>query len=406
VKFFVPTETTITDSSIPNHTDENGTVYDTWVRTNAFQKDKIVSNEDKLYQAQTNVLKLATYIWNDYAEGQDPETIKLADDSIMPDPTAIPCVKDETIVYVQYSWKDTTNAVNGKYFRYTGTTGNVDFKAISPSSPSNFSEVVGFRHDILEPTGTTASIYWKYLGATNRNKCVDKSYNSQSVVASSTEEWWEFTAKNINRVVLFNVVATSATITLYTTDIESPIYTKTVSSLLDTSSIINWRTLSQFDPLNSYTKNADWTLPWFVGEVTIRITLNNHTDGNIKLGEILKGQEEKYGLTLDGVPTQIKSSGKIVELDNGDIILQDEGDITKIYLIFDFEIMFDTSNYDYVVNQSINKLINRRVVVRAEDGDGAVYDNLTIYGFIRDASPKLDSNSNKSKTKIQIQRFS
>ena len=332
----------------------------------------------------------------------------VADDSsglqiiYLSDPFLIPCVGDETVVYIVDSWKDDTNVAIGKYFQYTGSTGLVDFATINPISPANFAPILNYRHEYHEPVEEVDSIYWDYVGATNRNKVVDKSYNSQSIRENATEVWWEFETSNSDRVVLFNLQAQSAEIICYKDDINNPIYTNEITSLLNKSPIRNWRTLSRYK--KTYTNNADWRLPFYTGTITVRVILKNSTASLIKLGEILQGALDTYGLTLDNVPMRIKSSGEIIEKSNGDIVVEDEGDITKVFMIYDFSLLFDSDTLDSLVDKS-SSLIHNRVVILAEDTDAAKYRSLNVYGLIREASPTFSSASEKSKIKLQIQRF-
>jgi len=401
MKFYIPEDIVITDSSIVQHTDIEGTVYDVWSKTAEYPEDKTISNNGELYLSRTNIYPLATYSWNDASNTSTAIVIQL-DDGTLETPTAVPCVQDETVVYVIDSWQDTGGDAIGKYFLYTGATGDVDFTTVDPSNPSNFSQILNYRHEYQEPEVGKSSIYWKYLGATNRNKVIDKSYNSQSIALNTTEAWWEFEMDNPDKITLFNLEAITAKIIIYTTDINDPFYENTTDTLLDLSNIVNWRTLVRYR--NIYTKNADWTIPFTSGTYKVRVYLQAPTAQDLKLGEILVGQTVDFGLTLDRVPIQVKSAGKIIERDNGDVVFEDEGDISKIYTIFDFNVKFDSDTLDATLDKC-SALINRRVVVFGENTDEEKYRSLVVYGFSRDASPEFASNNTKSGIKLQIQRF-
>jgi len=408
VKYFIPEAITITDSSIAENTDVEGTAHDAWSKTAEYSKDKTIAHNGELFTAFTNIYPLATYSWNDVSNTATPIVIKL-DDASSVTPTAVPCVKDTTVVYVIDSWQDTGGEAIDKFFLFTGTTGNVDFTTIDPSNPANFEEIKNYRVEYQEPIASENSIYWEYLGATNRNKVTDKSYNSQSVATSETEAWWEFEIKNPDKITLFNLEAISAKIIVYDpllydpdTEIGTYFYLNTIDPLLDTSGIINWRTLVRYT--NIYTKNADWTIPFTSGTYTVRVYLYATSPQDLKLGEILAGANEDYGLTVDGLPIQVKSSGKIIEKPNGDIVFEDEGDISKVYTIFNFSVLFDSDTLDSTLDKS-SQLINRRIVVFGENTDEEKYRSLVVYGFTRDASPDFKSNNTKSYIKLQVQRF-
>lgn len=399
MKYFIPRDVVITDSSIPENTDVDGNLYPEWDNI-SYMKGTVVGYNGSLYEARTNIYPLATYSWNDISDTITAEVIRLSDNTTMT-PTSVPCVKDQTVVYIIDTWREGRETVVGKYFQYIGTTGDVDFTTIHPDNhTAHFKEINNYTNEISVPN--EQSLYWKYLGRTNRNKAADKSYNQQSIAKETTEAWWEFEALTPDRVVLFNIQAKTAKITIYETDINNPVYENTIENLIDTTSIINWRTLVRYR--NVFARVARWEIPFINGRYTVRITLLNPSPIDLKLGEILYGFKNDIGLTLDGIPIQVKSSAQITEKENGEIVFEDEGNLAKVYNIFNFDLVYDTIKQDMILDKCA-ELINRRVVVTAEDSDNPQYRSLTIYGFIRDASPTLKTNSTKSDIKIQIQRF-
>lgn len=401
MKYFIPLDVTITDSSLPEGTDQAGIVIPAWVNTAGYIQGASVSHNKRISRAFTNIPALATYSWNDPSALVTPICTRLSDGSVMIPPTAVPCIANTTIVYIQASHEDTTNAVVGQYFKYIGTTGNVNFTTIDPTSHASWSVVLGYRYLINEPIeGNT--LYWEDLGVTNRNRCTDKAYNSQSLGLATTSEWWEFKLRNAEEVVLFNTAAHSARIVAYTTDINTPFYDNTSGTLMDLSEVVNWRTLSQYTP--KFTKGVKWTLPFYSGEVTIRVYLLNPTAEVVYLGEILPGRKSYVGGTLASVPIQVKSSGTLTELPNGNIVFSDEGDVTKVYTLFDFVVKFDSILLDALIDKC-SEMINRRIVVFAENTDEVSMRSLNIYGFIRDASPTYAAGNTTSDVKIQVQRL-
>lgn len=401
MKYFIPRTVSISDSSISANTDDNGTAYSSWDRTVNYQKDTIVAYGGTLVKAFTNIYPLATYTWNDSSQLETPKVIRLSDNATI-DPTTVPCVKDVTVVYVVDTWKDGADTVVGKYFQFTGTTGNIDFTAINPVSPANFTEILNYRYEDHEPLMGQNSLFWEYLQYTNRAKPTDKSMSSQSVVENTTEEWWEFETNNPDRVSLFNIEAEQARIIVYTTDINNPLYDNTTENLYDYSSIINWRTLVRYIPI--YKKNVFWSLPFITGTVKIRVYLISSVATTLRLGEILEGEIGELAITEDGIALQIKSSGIITERPNGEVVFEDEGDQTKVYTTTDFNLVYNSDELDSVTDKC-SEIINRRIVIYGENTDSIRFQTLVIYGFIRDASPTFDSNMNKSNLKIKVQRF-
>ena len=391
MKHFIPKDIVITDSNIAESEGISGTMYP-YSLTDGYAIGVQRYYATRLWEVTDNVIHpLANYKWNNL-DPLDNNGTNLHTQTPVADPTAVPVVINVTIVYV-YSTKS--------YYKAT-VTGNVNFTTENWTTPTNFTDLgttASYRY--LYKTPEENSIYWKDLGATNRNKCADRAVNSQSTKVG-TEMWFEFEAKNVDKVVLFNLEAESVKITVYTTAIGNPIYEDTITKLLDTTSIVDWRTLSQYDPF--YVKNVDWTLPFFTGTVTIRITLLSTASSILALGEILNGQSKSVGVTLDGLPITIKSSGKIIEQDNGDIIFVDEGDVTKVYHIFNFSVKFESISLDTTLDLC-DEMINRRIVVTAEDTDEIQHRSLVVYGFSRDVSPTFTAGNTKSNIKLQVQRF-
>jgi hypothetical protein len=401
MKYFIPKDITITDSSIPENTDELGVMYPIWDKVSTQEEGKIISYQGSLFQSRTNIYPLATYSWNDVANNIAPVVTRLEDNVIII-ATSVPCVQNVTVIYVKDTWKEGAANVKGKFFKYTGVSGSLDLTNVEPATITDFIEIDNYRKDANEPTVGSNTIYWKYLGRTNRNKVTDKSYTSVSTVANTTEVWFEFQALNPDNISIFNIQTPKAKIIVYSDDINSPLYENTKEQLIDTTSITNWRTLSQYTPI--YIRNTSWKLPFFVGAVTVRIVLFSTVPTTIKIGEILSGKDSNLAITMDGVPTTIKSSGTITELDNGDVVLEDEGDTTKIFLIYNFSLMYPSKSHDEIVDKC-TELIRRRIVISAEDSDDPKYKSMVFYGFVREASPTLQSNSLKSNIQFQAQRF-
>ena len=402
MKYYIPKKYTVTDSSIPLYSDTDGVVYPQWSENTPFLQDSIVAHKGCLYSAYTNIYSLATYSWNDLSNQTIAQVVRLSDNTIEA-PTAVPCVKDQTVVYVIDTWKSGRENVIGKYFIYTGTTGNVDFTVVDPANPStfHFTPINNYINIKTEPIEGETTIYWKYLERQNRNKINDGAYNSQSIAKNTTEAWWEFEANSPDRIVLFNIQAQQAKITVYVNDINTPIYENIKTDLIDYSSIVDWRTLVRYRTI--YNTLAFWDIPFISGIFKVRITLLSDNPIDLKLGEIIYGQKSQLGITLDGVPTDISTSASIKEKDNGEIVFEEEGNLTKIYLIYSFTISYKSTQYDDIITKC-SELISQRVVIIGEDQDEQ-YQNLTVYGYIMNASPKLETSKTESQINIQVRRL-
>lgn len=403
MKYYIPKKYTVSDSSIPLYSDTNGVVYPQWTENTPFLKDTIVAHKGCLYSAYTNIYPLATYSWNDLSNQTTAQVIKLSDNTIIT-PTVVPCVKDQTVVYVIDTWKAGRENVIGKYFIFRGTTGNIDFTIVDPLNPStfHFEEINNYTNIKTEPIEGETTIYWKYLERQNRNKINDGAYNSQSIAKNSTEAWWEFEASSPDRVILFNIAAQQAKITVYKDDINNPVYENTQTDLVDYSSIINWRTLVRFrEPI--YRSLVYWDFPFLAGTYKVRITLTSSNEMDLKLGEVAYGSVSDLGITIDGIPTEVASAATVVEKENGEIVFEDEGNIAKIYLIYSFTVYYKSTIYDDIIKKCA-ELISQRVVVVGDDEDEQ-YQNLTVYGYVMEASPTLVTASEYSEIKIQVRRL-
>ena len=389
MKHFIPKQIDITDSSIGEGEGVDETIH-SYVLENGYSAGVKRYKDGRLWETYTNVKPLANFEWNDN-DPLDTFATNLFTKTKETDFASIAVLSGSSVVYI--------HSLN-KYFEAI-VTGDIDFITEDWNSPINFIELIDANYRYLYNEPKEDSLYWNDIGATNRHKCADKAYNSQSV-KNETEVWWEFEIRNVDKVVLFNIVADSAKITIYTSDINSPIFENTKLDLVDTSEIYNWRTYSQFIP-TTY-ENVNWTLPFFTGIVTIRITISNPTVVDLKLGEILAGQIVDLALTLDKVPIKIQSSGKIIEQENGDILFLDEGDTTKVYHVFNYTLIFKSETVDSVLTKC-DAMINRRIVVFSENTDEVKYRSLVVYGFSRDISPTLETNSTQSKIKFKLQRF-
>lgn len=390
MKNFVPVDMDILDSNIAENEGLEGTIYP-YVLEEGYLKGVQRYYGARLYEARVNINPLANYLFND-VDALSKYTTNLHTQTKETDSTSVSVVSNATIVYVQSL---------SKYFR-ASVTANINFLTENWTAPTNFTDLgtdAAYRYEYLEPKAN--SIYWKDLRATNRNRCTDKALNTQSI-KYGTEMWFEFESKNMDKVVLLNLEAQSAKIIVYKTDIENPIHTETVSKLIDRSSIVNWRTLSQFTPL--YYKNVDFTLPFYTGTVKIRVILSSETERYLKLGEVLHGQSENFALTVDSVPITVKSSADITEKENGEIIFEDENSPLTTFKRFSFELIFDSKTLDATLKRCEN-MIGRRVVIYGENTDEPKYSSLIIYGLAVDVSPTFQESFTKSEIQLQVKGF-
>jgi hypothetical protein len=168
------------------------------------------------YKVLTNVYPLATYSWNDPQSGTTPLCIRLSDKAGMP-PTAVPCISNQTIVYIIDTYKDavTPKVAVGKYFMFTGTSGNIDFTNVNPWDTYQFTQVVNFRHTDIYPD--VNPLYWEDLGAVNSLKLLDGVVANATVSPVQASMTYTFTFNTaVNAVAFFGMAnAQSVTVTQY-----------------------------------------------------------------------------------------------------------------------------------------------------------------------------------------------
>lgn len=175
-------------SAIPDFADPAVTAFS---NTDGVTIESIRRYNSRDYKALANIYPLATYSWNDPQSGTTPTCIRLAD-KVAVTPTAVPCVANTTIIYVIDTYKDVTTpkVAVGRYWKYTGVTGNVDLTSITLPSPSNFAEVVNYRHTDAYPD--LNSLYWEDLGAVNSLKLLDGVVANATVSPVSAGMTYEF----------------------------------------------------------------------------------------------------------------------------------------------------------------------------------------------------------------------
>lgn len=389
MKSILPIDIDITESNIAENEGIDGTIYPYSV-TEGYAKGIKRYYDKRLWETYTEIKPLATYSWNDL-DPLDKVALRL-EDQVVIDATSVPIANAVTIVYV-YS--------NSTYY-VAKTTGNVDFTAEDIVNSANFTALTDspplWRYEQNLPA--EESIYWKDLGATNRNKCVDQAINTYSLKEGEIN--LKFIADDIDLVALLNIECETAQIIVTDTVLLTVLKDETVDVLNLTYA--NRREWMRYKP--QYKKTVRFDLDFFTrNPIEINIILTGiDTTSQVKLGEVLAGKKSENGLTLDGVPIDIASARKIIEnLDTGEVILEKE-DVIKSYFLYNFSLLIDTSSFD-TKTELCAKILAQRILVFAENDDDVQFESMAVYGFVRKASPTLTSNRTKSDISMQVQSF-
>jgi len=391
MRYLIPYDLTISNSNIGEYENADGTTNTPWSRSETISGAGVVRQyNDRVYQSKASTKKLVIYIWNDADPQNNYNTTTLTDTT--DDGSAVPIVSGETTVYV----------VSSEKYYISKFTGTISFIDEDHAQPQHFDEVTDFslRHDYYIPTEST--LKWKDLGASNRTASVAKAINKTSS-KNATSFWQEFETKNVSSFVLYNVKAETIKIEIRRKSDDVEIVAETQSSImLDFTSFREWFDSSLEDP--KYNKKVIFTPDfYYLGEVIVKMTVNNVAELP-EVGEILVGRFADGGVSKDGVPTPTETDSEIIKLDSGEIVLDGEGDPTRVWRTMQLDIFIDTPKYD-LYSEVTAKIINRRILAIGENTDDPVFQSLVLYGAVTRATPTLTSNSTKSNIQIDVREF-
>lgn len=261
-----------------------------WDATLEYAKETTRQLNNKLYKNYDAIETLSTYIYNDTDLSQPHLTIRVIDGVLM-DSTAVPCIQDETIVYV---------VDNNTYYLYNSTTGDVDFTIEDMSSPSNFTALASGRHTLNDPE--TSPLIWEDLGYTNKYKMLDKTLGSQTVADGNIEA--SFIVNKVDSIFFFNVFADS--IDIKVTQIDNSIV------LLEENFLMSSKDGGTF--YNYFFNDFVYETKLFKEiplnfNMLVEIKINNI--GNVsKCGLVAMGRAEYLGATLYGASIGIHDFSK------------------------------------------------------------------------------------------------
>jgi len=349
------------------------------------------------YTAYTNIYSLATYSWNDADIDTDSETIRLSDKVVI-DSTSVPCVKDETVVYVIDSYLDTATPQQavGKYFKYTGTTGNVDFTAINPASPANFDEVINYRYEDIYPDEN--SLYWQDLGAINSRRLVDGIVANATTAPSGNSMAFTFIlSTSSNAIAFFNLDCSDINVTEYrwnsaTMDYDIEVFNedfelKSLAGIVDS---YTWHT----SPVELLKDRLLVRIPIW-SRTKIVITFNNSIRPP-SVGEIVFSRVLSIGETLDGVPGKRRNFDKTTVTSDGyKIRTVNQNIVDKIT----YQVIISTNLIDTTI-QTIGELLGDNLLIIGDET--GTFTVLLNYGYTSELPFKIKSNDDLNLYGITI----
>lgn len=361
-------------------------------------KEEIRRYNYRDYQAKTNIYELATYSWNDISSTATAKTIRLAD-KVSVDSTVVPCTQDVTTIYVIDSYKDNTvpQQAVGKFFVYTGVTGNVDFTTIDPSNPANFTEVINYREFDIYPEENP--LFWKDLGAINSRRLVDGIIGNQTIAPSGSTMTYEFIfSTSINAVAFFNLSCKSITITEYRYNETSGQYDieilpETTYDMISLEGIIDsytWHTM----PVEQVKDRLLIRLPIYA-KTKVRITFENISTPP-EVGEIIFGRTISIGTTIDS-PTGTRKgfSQTQIQEDGTRTVKKSKNIIDRI----EYEVIVPTKNIDNIIKTIGELLEDTLLIIGDESGRFTV---LFSAGYVSELPFKIKSRRTENIYSITV----
>lgn len=220
------------------------------------------------------------------------------------------------------------------------------------------------------PTGQTTDTWWLLIGPTNRWAMFDQEINTGSTGSSPITIVVE--PGYINSVVLLDVEADSATITMH--DGATEVFSQTVS--LIESSVASW-TDYFFEPFLYATQKIVGGLPYYLNaQVTVTVT---KASGTVRVGGVVFGNSFEIGDALQGARSGITSYSRIEQNTFG---------VTQIVRRLSAKRMSVNLKLDTVAFKRVHALLKELDSVPcvwiAEPNEPDKYGPLTIFGYARD----------------------
>jgi len=256
-----------------------------WVATADYSESTIRQLNNKLYSPYNYMPPLCEYIYDNTDILNQHFTITAIDRVEVADNTAVPCVKDVTVIYV---------IDNDTYYIYNSDTADVDLTAEDIDNPANFTEldpaVNPYRDLVYKPDETP--LKWEDLGYINKYKLLDDSLSSITEFSGDME--MSFLVGKVDKIYMFNLYASEVTVTVTDVDTDTLVSTETVSTYSkDGGSWFNY-----FFNDFVYTTKGSGDIP--IGYNTRVDILIKGIGGVSKLGLVAIGKSELIGGTLYG----------------------------------------------------------------------------------------------------------
>ena len=316
--------------------------------------DTIRQLNNKLYKALDKIDLLCKYVYDD-TDILNPNRVYKALDDVEVLNTAVPCILNETVVYE----KETA-----LYYLFDNAGGglNVDFTTIVLATSPYFTALIGYRYEVYNPE--TTPLKWEDLGYTNKYRMLDASLSTQTSYEGDME--MSFILTKADSVYLFNVLAISATISIYNNTSNTLIKSETIALIGKSKGSIFGFFFYDYNYKNRLYLRFNASL-----DVRVEITLNKFGDFS-KCGLIGIGLSETWGGTKWGATGGITDFSKKEVNANGETYL--EVGSFKAYNNVTIELKSGLSD-DFV--RRLTELRAKPVVYQGSE----IYDTTLLYGI-------------------------
>jgi len=275
-----------------------------------------------------------------------------------------------------------TTIAENDYTQWSSVTSYVVGNRVISTTTHRIYEALQASTNVDPTTDTSDPPYWLDIGATNRWKAFDQKISDPVTVADGVNTI-EYTLGAFgipsNSVTLFGLKGRSASLVV-TDATDGEVYNQEIS-LIDNALVNDWFTYF-FEPARVKSEAIFEGIPPYAN-AEYDITVEDATDAEPELGQIVLGQEYELGKTNYGTSVSIEDFSRKERDDFGNAILV-ERPFAKLI------------DFDFIVNT--NEVRRTAILLETVRATPAVYYagpdterfGTTVYGFFRNFSINLD----------------
>ena len=275
-----------------------------------------------------------------------------------------------------------TSIAEDDYTEWDGTTSYVVGDKVISTTTHRIYEALQDNTDVDPTTDDADPPFWLDIGATNRWKAFDNKISDPVTVADGVNTIeYELGAFGIpsNSVTLFGLNARTASLVVTDTT-DGEVYNKEIS-LIDNALVNDWFTYF-FEPARVKSEAIFESIPPYAN-ANYDITVEDTTDSEPELGQIVLGQEYTLGATNYGTQVSIEDFSRKDRDAFGNAILV-ERPFAKL-IDFDFSINTQETRRTSILLEQI-----RATPAVYYAGSDTEQFGTTVYGFFRNFSINLE----------------